>query len=70
MKPNKDILESKGDGFPWKFLSWRNERLHAHLKTVESVRERSIRILQNRYGYSREQATYQLDKYYSRAWLG
>lgn len=69
MKPKKDVLESKWDGFPWKFLNWRNKRRDDLLK-VNSVRERSISILQKRYGYSREEATYQLDKYYSRAWLG
>jgi hypothetical protein len=37
---------------------------------VNSVRERSMIILQKRYGYTREEATYQLDNYYSRAWLG
>ena len=70
MKPNKDVLESKRHGFPWKFLNWRKERRQTHLITVNRVREQSIRILQNRYGYNREQATYQLDKYYSKAWLG
>ena len=63
-------IKLKWDGFPWKFLNWRNKRRHAHLMTVNSVRERSISILQKRYGYNREQATYQLDKYYSKAWLG
>jgi hypothetical protein len=51
-------------------LKWRNKRRHTHLMKVNSVRERSISILQKRYGYSREEAAYQLDKYYSKAWLG
>jgi hypothetical protein len=38
--------------------------------TVNSERERSISILQKRYGYNRDEATYQFDKYYSRARLG
>jgi len=71
MKLNKDARESKRNGFPLKFLNWRKKQhRQAHLITVNSVRERSISILQNRYGYNREQATYQLDKYYSKAWLG
>jgi hypothetical protein len=63
-------IELKWDGFPWKFINWRNKRRSAHLMTVNNERERSISILQNRYGYSREEAMYQFDKYYSKAWLG
>jgi hypothetical protein len=63
-------IEIKWDGVPWKILNWRNKRHNDHLTKVNSMREHSIRILQNRYGYSREGAIYQLDKYYSKAWLG
>lgn len=70
MKSNQDARESKRNGFPWKFLNWRNKRRDDYLMKVNGVRERSISILQNRYGYGREEATYQLDKYYSKAWLG
>lgn len=62
-------IELKWDEFPWKFLNWQNKRRHAPLMTENSVRERSISILQRRYGYNREEAIYQLDKYYSRARL-
>ena len=62
--------ERKWYDFPWKILSWQNKRRHAHLMKANSVRERSISILQKRYGYTREEATSQLDKHYSRAWLG
>jgi hypothetical protein len=47
-----------------------NRRRGAQLTKVNDVRERSISILQKRYGYTIEQATYQLDKHYPRAWLG
>jgi hypothetical protein len=63
-------IKRKWDEFPWKFTHWRNKRRSAHLMMVNSVRERSISTLQNRYGYSKEEAMYQFDKYYSKAWLG
>jgi hypothetical protein len=63
-------IKLKWNGFPWKLINWRDKRRHAQLMTISSARERSISILQDRYGYSREQATYQFDKYYSKAWLG
>ena len=58
-------IELKWNGFPW----WKIRRNDQLIK-VDSARERSISILQNRYGYNREEAIYQLDKYYSKAWLG
>ena len=51
-------------------LNERNKHRNDQTVKVNSVRERSLSILQKRYGYNREQAIYQLDKYYSRAWLG
>lgn len=48
---------------------WNQGHSHRFIK-VNRVRERSIGILQKRYGYTREEATSQLDKHYSRAWLG
>ena len=70
MNQNNDVFENRWDGFPWKFLNWGKKRHNDHLTKVNSMREHSISILQNRYGYTREEAIYQLDKYYSRAWLG
>ena len=70
MKPNKDILESKWDEFRRKVLSWRQKRRNDQLFKVSSKSERSISILQKRYGYTKEQATSELDKHYPRAWLG
>ena len=58
-------IEIKWDGFPW-----RTKRRNIQRIKVYSARERSISILRNRYGYNREEAIYQLDKYYSKAWLG
>ena len=48
---------------------WNKRRSHQSTE-VNNVRERSIGILQKRYGYSREEAIYQLDKHYPSAWLG
>jgi hypothetical protein len=70
MNMNKDIFENKWNEFRRKVLNWGNKRYTNQFIRVNSVRERSIGILQKRYGYTREEATYQLDKHYSRAWLG
>ena len=70
MHVNRDILENKLNEFRRPVLSWWNKRGNDQCEKVNSVRERSISILQQRYGYTREQATYQLDKHYPRAWLG
>lgn len=51
------------------FHGW-NKRRNGQATKVDTAREQSISILQKRYGYTREEAVYQLDKYYSRAWLG
>ena len=50
-------------------IGW-NKRRDDRFDTMNNVRERSISILQKRYGYGREEAIYQLDKHYPRAWLG
>ncbi|HET9587569.1 MAG TPA: hypothetical protein VFO91_02160 [Anaerolineales bacterium] len=70
MNVDKDVLDTKWDEFRRKVLNRRNRRRNDQLIKANSARERSIRILQQRYGYTREKATYQLDKHYSRAWLG
>jgi hypothetical protein len=64
------IIDLKWDEFRQATLNWWNKRRNDRFIRVNRVRERSIRILQNRYGYTKDQATYQLDKYYPRAWLG
>jgi hypothetical protein len=70
MNLEKYTFETKWDEFRRKVLNWRNKRRNDRLNKLNSVRERSISILQKRYGYTREQATYQLDKHYPKAWLG
>ena len=56
--------------FRRKVIEWSNKRREDHLIKVNSVRERSIRILQKRYGYTREKAIDELDTHYSGTWLG
>ena len=70
MNLNKDILETRWYEFHRNVFNWWNKRRDDQFIKVNRARERSISILQNRYGYNREQAIYQLDKHYSRAWLG
>jgi len=64
------VIELTLDKFLHNVLNWRNKHRNDQIVKVNSVRERSLSILQKRYGYNREQAIYQLDKHYSRAWLG
>lgn len=47
----------------------RSKRRGSQLTRANLVRERSIRLLQNRYGYTKEKATAELNKYYSKAQL-
>jgi len=53
-----------------KFMSGWDKRRNDQLNKVDRAFERSISILQKRYGYTREEAAPQLKKYYSTAWLG
>ena len=64
------VIESNWDEFRRKVLTWWQKSRNDQLIKANSVRERSIRILQNRYGYTKEQATSELDKHYSKTWLG
>lgn len=53
-----------------KLINWQEKRRDDQLIKFHRVHERSISILQKRYGYSREKATSELIKHYSKAWLG
>ena len=70
MNLDKDVFETKWDEFRRKVFHWRNNSRTDPFSKVDRARERSISILQKRYGYNREEAISQLDKHYSRAWLG
>jgi len=64
------VIESNWDEFRRKVLTWWQKPRNDQLIKANSVRERSIRILQKRYGYTREQAISELKKHYSGARLG
>lgn len=63
------VIESKGGGLRQNILNWWNNRRSGQLIQVNSVRERSLNLLQKRYGYTREEAASALDKHYPRARL-
>jgi hypothetical protein len=64
------VVDLKWFQFRQKIINWQNRHRNDQLARVDRARERSISLLQQRYGYNRENAIYQLDKHYSRAWLG
>jgi hypothetical protein len=64
------VIKLRWNEFWRNVLPWQRKRHNNQSIKVNDARERSIGILQNRYGYTREQAIYQLDNHYSRAWLG
>ena len=64
------IVQLKWNELRRNLMNGWNRRRNDEFTKVDSARERSISILQKRYGYGREEAAYQFDKYYSRARLG
>ena len=64
------VIGLKWDEFRRKVINWRKKRRNDQLIKVTGVHERSISILQKRYGYTKEKAASELNKHYSKAWLG
>jgi hypothetical protein len=64
------VVQLKWNKFRQNLINGWNKRRNDQFTETNNVRERAIGILQKRYGYTREEATSQLDKHYSRAWLG
>jgi hypothetical protein len=60
----------KWDDFYRNVFHWWNKRRMDQSTKVDGAYERSISILQKRYGYTREEAASQLEKHYPRARLG
>jgi hypothetical protein len=56
--------------FRQKIINWQNTHRSDQSPRVDPARERSISILQRRYGFDREKATSEFDRYYSKARLG
>lgn len=63
------VIRLRWDKFHRKVLYWWNKPRNDQFVKANRLHERSLRILQKRYGYTIEQATYQLRKYYSKARL-
>ena len=63
-------IQLKWGEFRGNVLYWWNKGRNDQLIKANSMQERSISILQKRYGYTREEAASQLNKHYSRARLG
>jgi hypothetical protein len=63
------VNKSKWDEFYRNIFYWWNKRRSDQATKVDGAYERSISILQKRYGYTREEAASQLDKHYSKARL-
>jgi hypothetical protein len=61
--------KSKWDEFYRNVFGWWNKRINDQSTTADRAYERSISILQKRYGYTREEAASQLNKHYSKARL-
>jgi hypothetical protein len=70
MNPNNDVLETKWDEFRRKVFNWRNKRRNEQRIKINIAQERSISILQKRYGFTKEKAASELKKHYSKARLG
>ena len=64
------VNKSKWDEFYRNVFYWWNKRRSERVTKVHGAYQRSISILQKRYGYTKEEAISQLDKHYSKAWLG
>jgi hypothetical protein len=63
-------IQLKWAEFRRNVLNWWNKGRNDQLIKANSMQERSIIILQKRYGYTREEAASQLNKHYPRARLG
>jgi predicted ATP-grasp superfamily ATP-dependent carboligase len=64
------VIESNWSEFRRKVLTWLQKPRNDQLIQADRMRERSIRILQKRYGFTREQAASELKKHYAGARLG
>jgi hypothetical protein len=56
--------------FRQRIIHWQNRHRADQSARVDHARERSISILQKRYGYDRDKAISELDRHYSKARLG
>ena len=64
------VVQLKWTEFRRNLINGWKKRRNDQFTRVNGVRERSISILQKRYGYTREKATDELNTRYSGTWLG
>ncbi len=63
------VAELKWFQFRERIIDWQKKHAEEQLAAVAPGEERSIGILQKRYGLTREQAIHQFRRYYSKARL-
>ena len=64
-------MKNANYGFMWNgFCKWLHKSGDAQLARNNGKREQSIEILQKRYGYTKEKASSEFTKHYSKARLG
>jgi hypothetical protein len=65
--PTSDLFQDR----TWriKIRDWWKKRGDNRLAKIKRKREESIRLLQKRYGYTKEKATSELDEHYPKARL-
>ena len=64
-----NVVKTKSKKLPSKFRVWWKKRSDDGLIKANNKREQSIRILQKRYGYTKEKAASELDEHYPKAKL-
>jgi len=62
--------ELKWFQFSQRIFNWQNRHRSNQSARVDLARERSIIILQKRYGFDRDKAILELERHYSKARLG
>jgi uncharacterized protein YjbJ (UPF0337 family) len=64
-----DVVETRSKKLPSKFRIWWKKRIDDRVIKANNKREQSIGMLQKRYGYTKEEATSELNEHYPKARL-
>jgi len=64
-----DVVEARSKKLPSNFRIWLKKRSDDRVIKANKKREQSIGILQKRYGYTKEEATSELNEHYPKARL-
>ena len=62
-----NVVETRSKKLPSKIRKWWKKRSDDQLTKANNKRELFIGILQKRYGYTKEKATFELDEHYPKA---